>query len=196
MDSLLTLRELQIQLNLLTKNPQICSHGFQFGQSSLQPQQIEEVESLLNLNLPNSFKEVILQFEFGNLIVDQMFFAADGDYCSFLINKNRKAPGLEWLSPWWGNEARPKEILMIAGTDNYVILLNVNSENILAYPRSKFWFDNELIASNFDLLVRAAITVTMEKEITNPETYAAEICSQVGCASGCKFWREFVKGVA
>lgn len=165
--------------------------------TSVLEENINNLEFTLQLKLPQSFKEVILKYDFGHLILGQVTFGSTEDnYVQYLKSKNVKQDNAQkhLIFYWWGEGERPKDFIMIATTDGYIILLNVKTGNIHAFSRIKRWVENELVSTNFELFLCAIGTIYLDRKTRKLALNALSIfvCS----SSNCQFWKDFIEGFA
>jgi hypothetical protein len=160
--------------------------------SSLSEDQLDEFAAALSIRFPESFKEAVLLYDFGELNIGGVFFGQKGSYIEFLRSVN--APGTD--PAWWGAGVRPRDYLMIGGTDGYVILLNTTDGSIVAYLRTEDWSANGRIAANFKQLVRGAGTVYFgRRTATDKKALGEEIAGECGADVHAKFWEELAQGI-
>lgn len=81
---------------------------------------LDEVETRLEVRLPNSFRETILHYDFGNLTLGGIWFGVgkDKNYAHVLVESNDDE---EQNFMWWGNGRRPKNYVMIASSDGSIL---------------------------------------------------------------------------
>ncbi|RLC75219.1 MAG: hypothetical protein DRJ03_22665 [Chloroflexi bacterium] len=152
----------------------------------------DDLVAALNIQLPESFKELILLYDFGELNIGGVFFGQKGDYVEFLKSSNE--PGVD--PAWWGQGSRPQDRLMIAGTDGYVILLNIADGSIAAYLRTEDYTANKRIADDFERLVRGAGTIYFARKTSEDKrALGEEIARKCGTDVRVKFWEELAQGI-
>ncbi|MCP4527457.1 MAG: SMI1/KNR4 family protein [Aestuariibacter sp.] len=146
----------------------------------------------LNIQLPESFKKLILKYDFGELNIGGVFWGQKGNYIEFLKSSNM--PG---ASPaWWGQGVRPQNHLMIAGTDGYVLLLDILNGNIVAYLRTENWTENRRIADTFKQLVCGAGTIHFNRRICkDKKALGKKVARKCGVDVYIKFWEELAQGI-
>lgn len=189
MVSLLTLEEVRIKLDeeFAPLEPDIT--GYRLRVPGLPRSDIEEVESLLGAKLPGSFVEIISKYDFGDLTIGGVFFGHTGNFGEFLAREN----GGYRDYPWWGDSERPKNLLMIAATDGYVVLFDISTDAISAYLRSSSWRESRVVSVSFELFVRAVGTLyLLKKQMKNENEFLDEIRAAVGCSADTKFWDELL----
>ena len=152
---------------------------------------LNEVEARLEIRLPTSFREIILQYDFGNLTLGRIWFGKDENYTQFLIESNADE---QQNFTWWGSGRRPINHLLVAGSDSYLILLNISTGETSAFLRSQSWEKFKIVASSFDIFSRAAATVFLQTR--KDYEFSANLFRAVGCSNNCSFWREIIDGIA
>lgn len=156
--------------------------------SKLSSAMLDEIEFNLNVKLPYSFKACILKYDFGDLIFGGIWFGSNQNYAQILIKNNHNEKGI-----WWGSGDRPINYLYIADSDGYVILLNTENEEILAYLRSESWHESTVIAYNFEVFARAAGTLFVQRECSDYEQIKNNVFNTVDYQNNCKFWNEIAE---
>ncbi|MGC5809930.1 SMI1/KNR4 family protein [Ralstonia pseudosolanacearum] len=108
---------------------------------------LDAFERDMNLLLPRAFRDVIRMHDFGRLTIGPVAFCNTGDYLGELVKLNTKVT-------WWGTGMRPSSLLMVANSDPFAILLDLESGSVLAMDVERGWQFAERVASSFDLFVR------------------------------------------
>jgi SMI1-KNR4 cell-wall len=158
--------------------------------SELNTEMIEKVNVILGVDLPNSFVEVIAQYDCGDLTLGDVSFGYHENYVEYLIDNNINN---ERMLGWWGSGMRPPKYLLIAGSDGYVILLDIDTGEIVAYPRTQSYHQSEVIASDFSIFLRAVATVYLQLRSEENKELLLNIPQLTGSASNSSFWREIIK---
>ncbi len=188
---LLTLGEIEkgLEEEFAKLEPEIS--GYRLCKPGLSTSQLQDVESALETNLPDSFKRMVRAYDFGDLTVGGVFFGQTGNYAKFLLDQN----GQHREYPWWESGARPKQLLMIAGSDGYVILLSCDDGKISAYLRAGRWSENAVISADFESFLRACGTVYLKRPQTKDRAgFVESIMQSAGGARESKFWTELIGG--
>lgn len=162
--------------------------------SSLLEADILGMETILDCALNLSFRKLIFKYDFGNLNLGGVFFGQTGDYLSFLKKSNL----LDDYGSWWGIGKRPKNHLMIAGTDGYVLWQDQFTGKVYVFLRSESHEASSQIALDFTLLVRAAGTIFFERRKTeDPGNLGINIANECGAVDngGKQFWKELALGI-
>jgi hypothetical protein len=185
MINLLDLDTIQKRLNQEFSQCRFDIPGLRMTPSYLDDRRVSECEQDLGVKLPDRFRNLILKYSFCDLSLGGIFFGAGTDYVEILTRNNRD---LEF--PWWGTtETRPKDHLMIASTDGFIVLLDTRDETILAYQRGQHWMERRVIASDFDLFVRAAGTLFLDTSVQVAERARRAVSLLVGCDMASTFWK-------
>lgn len=99
--------------------------------------------------------------------------------------------------PWWGTGEKPENLLLIGGTDGYVILLDCSDGCVKAYLRSSVWQDADEISQDFGLFFRGVGTAYLKKsEVRNSEVFAENLVGSGGSEKNVVFWSELISGIA
>jgi len=84
---LLTLDEIEtgLEKEFAKLEPEIS--GYRLRKPGLSMSQLQDVETALETNLPDSFKRMVRAYDFGDLTVGGVFFGQTGNYGKFLLIK-------------------------------------------------------------------------------------------------------------
>ncbi|WOO42625.1 SMI1/KNR4 family protein [Rubellicoccus peritrichatus] len=160
--------------------------------SSIEQWQLDALSEDLGSSLPREFSESLLKYDFGELNVGGIFFGQTGDYIDFLKQSNLGSEP----SCWWGNGERPSSVIMIGGTDGYVLLLDCSNGEIDAFRRGEDYTSKKLIAANFELLVRGAGTVHFgRKKADDKASFGNNVSSLCNAENEITFWSELAQGI-
>jgi hypothetical protein len=192
----MVLAEIQAALNKIFPEDDNDLDLSQFKlQSSRESSEVfEEVERLLDCKFPDSFVSTVLNYDLSSLDLGGVYFGSDSSYLDFLIEMNS-----EQDYPWWGNGVRPSNFVLVGGTEAYVVLLNISSEEIFTYPRDGSWSKAVIVAKNFPIFLMACGTIFIEKylkQIEDERSVALNVGSQVGSSGDSEFWYELIQGNA
>lgn len=116
--------------------------GFRLIEKNTPDSPIKSTEKLISTNFPNGFRELIAKFDFGNLTIGPIVFCSSGDYLAELVELNLNAM-------WWGGGQQPENIIMIANSDPFAILLNTNSGSVYAFDSETGWKKSKKISADF-----------------------------------------------
>lgn len=159
-------------------------------QSNIDIETLKQVEAILKTKLPESFQQIILQYDCGDLTLGGVWFGNKENYAEYLVKNNIKQ---ETVLRWWGIGERPYNYLLIAGSDGYVILLNTETAQIMAYARWQSYQDSKLIASDFTIFFQAAATIYIRNRTgDNSKDILMKISEIVGSTTDSEFWHEII----
>lgn len=157
--------------------------GFRLKQGGASIDSIVACESRLDLSIPVSFRKYISKFDFGNFTLGPVVFCATGDYLHEVLVYNE-------VVGWWGDCERPKNLIMIANSDPFVILLSCEKGEVFASNSSEQGDEKHIIASDFDRFIRGVGTVLIERGgASDREELAKCIHSEVG-SEYLSYWLE------
>lgn len=194
---LLSLEEIQNQLSLkLAKVPQGIRDefsNFTLNSSNLSSSDICQLENALGTTLPSIFKATILKYDFGDTSIGNVWFGRLAKYSLWLMSRNSS----ELPFCWWGEGERPINLVNIAQTDGYILLLKTQSEEILSFRRSGEWKNAEVVAKDFELFVRLAGTVYLnyDKPVTELELSDFKSVLGIGNIELPTFWADLLSGI-
>ena len=155
--------------------------GFRLIEKNTPESAIKSVEKLISTRFPDSFRELIAKFDFGNLTIGPVVFCATGDYLTELIELNSNVT-------WWGQGQRPENLIMIGNSDPFAILLNTHSGSVCALDSEFGWGKSKKISDDFFGFYSALGTVVLTRNQTlDHRKLAAEILEEVG-GEDFEFW--------
>lgn len=155
--------------------------GFRLVKHELPEQLVVNVENQLSVTFPAKFREMIQSYDFGKLTIGPIAFCGTGDYLKELIESNVSVL-------WWGEGKRPHNLVMVANSDPFAILLDVNTGALLAMDAERGWQNSKIIAADFEEFLRGVGTVMLRRnEIADKETLAQAIVVAVG-GQDLDFW--------
>ena len=178
--------ELQNKLNekFLPLEPTLT--GFRLIDGGISHYELEKLENEIGAVLPVKFKEIISNFNFSELTIGPIAFCSTGDYAKELYELNTKIN-------WWRGSERPDNLLMIANSDPYAILIDTNTGKILAFDQEQGWRNAMDIAENFEKFVRGIGTAFfLRLGEQDKELITRQIMTDTG-AQERKFWEFIVK---
>lgn len=109
------------------------------------------------------------------------------------VNTHQIKDKKTYFASWWGSDKRPAKYVMIGSSDGYIVLLNTEAEEILAYPRTKSYNNAEVIAYDFEKFVRATATVYISVQNEVIDNSLVEIPSIICSNIDNDFWRELIR---
>lgn len=179
--TLLTLKEISDGLDKEFLHLEPMLTGYRLITKSTPSDLIGGVESKLSVTLPSDFRDIISQFDFGNLTIGPIAFCASGDYPDELVELNTDVC-------WWGSGSRPSNLLMIANSDPFVILLDVQSGFVLALDSDTGWESSTKVAEDFRKFLMGLGTVMLKRNETPDRSLLAKaVFADVG-SENLEFW--------
>ena len=157
--------------------------------SKLDLNTLNQLEITLKTSLPETFKEVILKYDCGDLTLGGVTFGYQDNYAEYLVKRNTEKGG--FLS-WWGLDTHPFKYLSIADSDGFVILLDTETAQILAYERIESYSEAQVIASNFKLFLQAAGTIYIKLITGESKENLINIPNCIGSFASNNFWNEVI----
>lgn len=128
---------------------------------------IEAAEAIIGERLSPQFRRFILTYELNGFAAGPIAF---GDFrCDTMAEALRELNTAStepfFLPNWWAPASKkPGWLLMIGGTDGYVLLVDSSSEHVFAYQRTDSWESRVRIAANIERLIRGAMMITLNPE--------------------------------
>jgi hypothetical protein len=160
--------------------------GFRLIESTPSEGTIASAEKAVATNFPKDFRELIARFDFGNLTIGPVVFGTSGDYLGEIIELNERAG-------WWGRAERPTDLLMIANSDPFAILLDCRSGSVYSSDVESGWQKARKIADNFSTFL-VGLGTTVLKRFGTHDRYglANAIAKRVG-NDHPEFWLNLAK---
>jgi len=178
-----------MQLQLPDPDPDFFS-GMQLRPSTLSREQLGEVERALGRNLPDHFVQIALTYELGGLELGGVVFGDETDFSTFLLRQIAQPQAS------WGALARPPELLLLGGSDGYLIMLDCSDGKVLACLRDAALEDRRVVASDFSKFFRGLATLFLEDEVSDPDAFAGELAAATGSDPQGEFWPHRARGFA
>ncbi|SRR5258705_149743 len=164
--------------------------GLRLQASKTTEQELNSLETALTCRFPQSFRQLVLQYDFGDLTLGGVVFGTTGDYGSYLRQNNLNSD-----FPWWRQGKRPPYIV-VAGTDGYEILISLTTGEICAFLRTEEWTNNQRIAKDFELFVRGSGTVYLARKTAGDKRdFGIKVSREVGGITDYPFWPELALGI-
>lgn len=160
--------------------------GYRLNKGGLDENVLSKCESTLSLGFPPDFRRLISIYDFGNLTIGPVAFCATGDYSSELIEYNEHVV-------WWGESQRPSNLIMIANSDPFAILLDVNTGDILAMDLELGWQNSVKISENFENFVKGIGTVILLRNAADDKEKLARLVHDVTGSQNINFWITLAK---
>lgn len=183
---LMTLDEIQEGLDEEFLPLEPILEGFRLKKPGLEANVLDKSEAKISVLFPSDFRRIISTYDFGNFTIGPIAFCATGDYGRELIEYNQSVA-------WWGEGLRPANLIMIANSDPYAIILDVSSGEILAIDPEVGASRANAVASSFDAFVRGVGSVfLLRNNFNNKEALAQSINDIVGSHDN-DFWSFLAK---
>ena len=160
--------------------------GYRLRKGGMDENIISNCESTLSVGFPSDFRRLISIYDFGSLTIGPVAFCATGDYSNELIDYNEHVA-------WWGGGQRPLNLIMIANSDPFAILINVNTSEILALDAELGWKNSVRVSESFEMFVRGIGTVILlRNNADDKEKLAKSVHDAVG-SQHLNFWITLAK---
>ncbi|QIG07003.1 SMI1/KNR4 family protein [Proteus sp. ZN5] len=113
------------------------------------------LEQTLTLSLPDDFTSFISLYNLDNFSLFNISFGCGEDYLErlFMLNSPNE------FAQWWIGDKRPENVIVIALSDPYTILLNTQTGNVFAMTSESSMDSFEHIAANFFAFFSAVATL-------------------------------------
>lgn len=121
---------------------------------------LESSEEKLNISFPEKFSSFLANYDLDNFSLCNISFGSGSDYLNMIVDINT----VDSINKWWVGKNRPIEFIVIAMSDPYTILLNVNTGEIFSMSSESSIDDFEKIASDFILFFRGIGTLFITKK--------------------------------
>ena len=178
---LLTVEQIKVAASERFTSEQLEMIGFSLRSSPLTREQIRQFEQRLHMPLPVSFAEFLLKFDLSDVDLGGIFFSTGGNYLEILEVENLGG------SKWWGFGGRPTHLLLIASTDGYIILLDIQTGVVYSVHDEDTWGSRRKIAPDFLTSVEAVGTLFFLYWDRKTEV-GQEIAQQLGADPLGRFW--------
>lgn len=155
--------------------------GLRLIDGGLDDAAVAKLESMLGTKFPEAYREAIQAYNFGLLTIGPVAFCNTGDYSSELAELNTSAH-------WWGRGARPSELLMIANSDPFAILLDVETGAVLAMDPSQGPAAARRVAADFEAYLRGIGTVMLSREAMVDKTALGKEVASLAKSVDSDYW--------
>jgi hypothetical protein len=179
----------QMQLQLPEPDPDFFA-GMQLRPSPLSRGQLQAVEGALGRDLPDHLLQIALTYDLGGLELGGVVFGDETDFSTFLIRQITQ-PQVSW-----GALVRPPELLLLGGSEGYLIMLDCFNGKVLACLRDAPLAERRVVASDFSKFFRGLATLFLEDEVADPDAFAGELARATGGDPEGDFWLHRVRGFA
>lgn len=196
MTMLMTLREIQRALDeLCTPLEARGITGLRLVDGGLPEEAIDDFEERIGWDLPADFRALLQAFDFGDLTLGLVQFCGNGRYLQGLLEFNGFAGPLQGLRRADGQSGRPDHLLLIAGSDPHLILLDLTDGRVLALDNELGWDAAIPVARTFELFVRGLGTMAQARYRgvgAAPASLAEAIAAEVGVPHS-PYWATLVR---
>ena len=139
-----------------------------------------------------SLENLFARWDFTNLNVAGFSFGFKGSFAQRLIENNRE----DVINAWWEDafDQRPKTQLFVAQGDPYVIIVDVQTDAVSAYPASDGAHTAKNIAGDLATCLRALVSVQVYKPSAPTDSLTiADIRDALGADCDEQFWTEQIR---
>ncbi|WP_288392413.1 hypothetical protein [uncultured Herbaspirillum sp.] len=151
-----------------------------------------EIFNISGIKAPDSFREMLREWDLGDLKLLNFRFGNGGSFSSALRKMNTAPDGLNW----WGDRAamdRPNGLLMVAQGDPDIVLLDVTSGEILTFIADLGSSTAKTVAPSISQFFRGLGSISlMNPSIDDVEGFTASLANAVGININRSFWRILV----
>lgn len=169
-------------------------------------QDIAACEKAIGVTFPDAMKYVIKEYDLSSVALGITSFSSmNHGYLERLVIENTGLPDPPFDPAWWTGNAwvggdfsrkpRPEDLIMIAHSEGYIDLCNVQTGEIFAFDRYEDWTRRELVARDFELFVRGVGTAWLKgfhefgEDYKRREELARQIADAVGSKETIGFWK-------
>jgi hypothetical protein len=154
------------------------------GPGRISAGRISAIQDRIGVIFPVVFVDAISKYDFSNLSIQQIFFSYGQNYDQLEIWNS--IPGY----PWWGAGKRPENLVQVAFTSGWTVLLDVSLGSVTAFE-NPWTGEAEPIAHAFDVFLRAAFTMVLR----NPHRTGSEeeFLRALGIPES-EFWKQATRG--
>ncbi len=179
----------RMRLELPEPDPDFFA-GMELRPSDLSRAEFEEIERVLGRGLPSDFLQLALTYDLGGFELGGVVFGDGSDFATFLLRQITDPQAT------WGTSVRPPDLLLVGGTDGYLILLDCYDGRVMACLRDARVDERRVVASDFSKFFRGLATLFLEEDVPDPDAFARELAAATGSDPGADFWLHRVRGFA
>jgi len=143
---------------------------------------VEEIVSLeieFKLHIAGVFRELLSQYNFGNLRVGWVSFGLGMNNADHLRDRNNR-------QCWWREHETIPDLLAVAETDGFTVFVSAGSDVVYAaMARTK---KLEVIAQDLVLFLRAVIALALCDKVIVSEELVSQIRSFTDAERESRFW--------
>lgn len=155
--------------------------GFRLEESGLKSDVLDKLEVRISVLFPSEFRRIISKYDFGNFTIGPIAFCATGDFVEELIKFNESVA-------WWGEGSKPANLMMIANSDPYAIILDVNSGEVLAIDPQVDASKAITIASGFNAFIKGVGSIFLLRNNTVSKEGLAKCINDMVGSHDESFW--------
>ena len=115
-------------------------------------------EKELHVKLPADFFMFLNRYDLDNFSLGNFAFGSGSDYINKLIQINNG----DDINHWWSESTRPAELILIAISDPYSIIINTVDSKLYAISSEPNEMDLRPISDSFELFFRALGTLFLK----------------------------------
>jgi hypothetical protein len=164
--------------------------GMRLRPSSLDEQQLADIESALGRTVPAEFREIASTYDLAGLELGGVVFGDESEFAEFLRNQIAEPEAT------WGPSGRPPDLLLLGGSDGYLVLLDCSTGEVSAHLRDAPPAERRVVAADFGIFFRALATLFLEEDITDADVLASQVATAAGSDPGGTFWLDRARGLA
>jgi len=158
-----------------------------FARSLVTEADVQAIERQLGIKFPLGARLLLLHYDFSTLDVGYLSFEF-GECYSLLVELNTGPGG------WWGEGPRPEDLLFIAGTDGWNVLLDVKSSAVSGVECGSAYVDRERLADDLEAFLAG---VCLAACASSPTASVNDVLGKVnGLYVQARFWTQFLQGAA
>lgn len=149
------------------------------------------VFQLTGYDCPPNLSAIASKWDLTHLSIANFSFGYKGTFAERLINNNRS----DAVNTWWEDafEQRPQTMLFIAQSDPYVLLLNVQTDEVLANIADEGASTAKKIASDLVTCLRMLVTIQLYRPAEHGSLTVDEVKGVLGQDCDAQFWDEQIR---
>jgi len=160
--------------------------GYRLKKGGLEENVLLQCEATLSISFPSDFRRLISEYDFGNLTIGPIAFCASGDYQGELLDFNE-------CTRWWGSGERPANLIMIANSDPFAILLDVDTGEVLSMDAELGLHKSTVVSKTFEnFLGGIGTTILLRNNVDEKEILAKSVHDAISSQS-LGFWISLAK---
>ncbi|WIH24475.1 hypothetical protein [Photobacterium damselae] len=155
--------------------------GFRLKEPGLESDILDKLAVRISVLFPSDFRQIISKYDFGNFTIGAIVFCATGDYVEEIVECNESVT-------WWGKGLKPANLIMIANSDPYAIILDVNSGEVLTIDPEFGASKAITVASSFDAFIRGIGSIFLLRNNSDNKEALAEFVKNAVGSHDKNFW--------